>query len=131
MNAAEKWVIGLLAMIAALMFVFPVIVSKVPILGTQSTTGYDLFTSSAGDTALVGRFHLPDATESSDTRTGNPRTTPLSIRLAPMLRAWIAILFLGAIATIAGDWFSRGLAVAASAFGAALGIVAIVHVKLI
>ncbi len=117
-----------LAGLGLLMFFLPLLSIRVPIVGEQNISGYDVI-SKAGQFSRQFAAAAPAATQGPQTAQEDILARlPLSVRVAGLIGFCIWGVFGAALATLAGAFHSRAAAKWASAAGAVLGLAAVIHI---
>jgi hypothetical protein len=140
MQGSQRWITGVLIVIALLTFFFPLATVQIPVLGNQDFSGYDLISKARNFQQIAERSRelrdqQPEATAPDS---GNPESAesalPLSVRALPFLPfAILASFALGAVALfgLMTDVGSSGFLKGTTAVAAALAILSAVYIAVV
>jgi hypothetical protein len=125
----QKWSLSLLAILALLMFFFPLVSFHIPLAGDQNFSGYDIVTK-----IREFREKLPETPSTSrpapSTGSGQETDAPLSIRMIWVLPVLILVAFISAGLVLVGSWWlSSGVAKISSLAGALAGVFSVAHLS--
>lgn len=132
---AERWTVAGLGAIAALTFFFPLFSIHIPIVGDQDVTGYNTASRIRQLTQQVrsASGHGQDGKPSikwpriPGTKSGAPSRVPLTIRFSWLIPVFIIGAFACAVLTLVGAFISWRASKLASALGAVLAVLALLH----
>jgi hypothetical protein len=135
LTLAECWTVAVLAVIAALTFFFPLFSIHIPIVGDQDVTGYNTASRIRQLTQEVrsASGHGQDGKPSiklpklPGANSGAPSKVPGSIRFSWLIPVFIIGAFACAVLTLVGALVSWRVSKFASALGAALAVLALLH----
>lgn len=131
MSGIEKWAIGVLGVIALIMFFFPLFTTNIPIVGERSFTGYDIVRHEEATSSVADEVSSPEPSPNLASWQRPPELNiPTSLEYMYLIRIWIAIGFVGALMCIVGMLASRHIAAIGSLLGVAFVLLAVVHIKI-
>jgi hypothetical protein len=128
----EKYSLTVLAAIALLMFFFPLIVIRAPIVGEQDVSGYDVFSKIREFGKQIKKNSEPtEKPEHPSNRTTPPASEPaipLSLRLAWLIPVNIILALLLSAIVLIGTRLNKNIATFSAYIGTAFSVLSILHV---
>ena len=135
LTLAERCTVGTLAVIAALTFFFPLFTIHIPIVGDQDVTGYNTasrirqLTEQVRSATGHGQEGKPSIKlpKLPGAKSGATSKVPLTIRFSWLVPVCIIGAFACAVLTLVGAFVSWRVSKLASALGAVLAVLALLH----
>jgi hypothetical protein len=130
----ENWVVGSLSLVSLLMFFFPLVSIQAPIVGGITFSGYDIVSKRSEVKQRLVPTPGGGAQSTQPTQSDAPKESmrlSLAMKTAGFIPLSIALAMICAFLALAGSMQDLRVARITSTVGAALGLVAIVHITVL